>query len=117
MIYDFLTGLNPKFDVLCERILGQRPIPSPMEVCSEIRLEENRTSTMNISATHAIDSATFNVRSSTSGSDKHNGKPVSVCEHCNEQWHTKDQYWKLHGRSLRGKSALPTTNVTQGGLM
>ncbi|TYK06563.1 Beta-galactosidase [Cucumis melo var. makuwa] len=27
-IYDFLTGLNPKFDIVCTRILGQRPLPS-----------------------------------------------------------------------------------------
>ena len=97
-IYDFLAGLNPKFDVVRGRILGQRPIPSLMEVCSEIRLEEDRTSAMNISATPTIDSAAFSARSSNSSSDKHNGKPIPVCEHCKKQWHTKEQCWKLHGR-------------------
>ena len=56
-IYDFLAGLNPKFDVIRGHILGQRPIPSLMEVCSEIRLEEDHTSAMNISTTPSIDSA------------------------------------------------------------
>ena len=31
-IYDFLAGLNSKFDIVREHILGQRPIPSLMEV-------------------------------------------------------------------------------------
>ena len=42
-IYDFLTRLNPKFDVVRERILGQRPIPSLMEAYYEICLEEDHT--------------------------------------------------------------------------
>ena len=41
-IYDFLKGLNFKFDIVCNRILGQRPLPSLMEVCYEVRLEEDR---------------------------------------------------------------------------
>ena len=61
-IYDFLAGLNPKFDVVRGRILGQIPISSLMEVCSEIRLEEDRTSAMNIFATPTIDSAAFSAR-------------------------------------------------------
>ncbi|KAA0032806.1 glutathione S-transferase DHAR3 [Cucumis melo var. makuwa] len=73
-IYDFLAGLNPKFDIVRGHILGQRPIPSLMKVCYEIRLEEDRTSAMSISTTLTIDSATFSARSSTSGSDKHNGR-------------------------------------------
>ena len=90
-IYDFLVGLNPKFDVVRGCILGQRPIPFLMEVCSKIRLEEDRTSTMNLFATPIIDSAAFSVSSSNSGSDKHNGKPILVCEHSKKQWHTKEQ--------------------------
>ena len=62
-----------------------------MEVCSEIRLEEDRTSAINISATPTIDSVAFSVRSSNSGSDKHNGKLIPICEHCKNQWHTKEQ--------------------------
>ena len=55
-IYDFLLGsLNPKFDIVQGRILGQRSIPSLMEVCSEIRLKEDRTSAISISATPTID--------------------------------------------------------------
>ncbi|KAL0545233.1 hypothetical protein IC582_020383 [Cucumis melo] len=90
-IYDFLACLNFKFDVVRGRILSQRPIPSLMEVCYEIRLKEDRTSAMNISATPSIGSTAFSVRSSTSGNDKHNGKPIPICEHCKKQWYTKEQ--------------------------
>ncbi|KAA0046032.1 Beta-galactosidase [Cucumis melo var. makuwa] len=45
-VYDFLAGLNPKFDNVCGRILEQRPLPSLMEVCFEVRLEEDRTNAM-----------------------------------------------------------------------
>ncbi|KAA0064303.1 Retrovirus-related Pol polyprotein from transposon TNT 1-94 [Cucumis melo var. makuwa] len=47
-VYDFLARLNPKFDTVCGRILGQRPLPSLMEVCFEVRLEEDRTNAMGV---------------------------------------------------------------------
>ncbi|TYK00188.1 Copia protein [Cucumis melo var. makuwa] len=47
-VYDFLAGLNPKFDTVYGRILGQRPLPSLMEVCFEVRLEEDRTDAMSV---------------------------------------------------------------------
>ena len=106
-IYDFLVGLNPKFDVVQGHILGQRSIPSLMEVYYEIRLKEDRTSAMSISTTPTIDSAAFIARSSTSGSDKHNGKPVPVCEHCKKQWYKIEQCWKLYGRPPGGKKRSP----------
>ncbi|TYK19833.1 Copia protein [Cucumis melo var. makuwa] len=45
-IYVFLAGHNPKFDIVHGHLLGQIPIPSLMEVCSEVYLEEDRTSAM-----------------------------------------------------------------------
>ena len=81
-IYDFLASLNSKFDVVRGHILGQRSIPSLMEVCYEIGLKEDRTSAMNISTTLTINSNAFSARSSNSGSDKHNEKSILVCEHC-----------------------------------
>ena len=50
-IYDFLAGLNPKFDTVCGRILRQRPLPSLMEVCFEVRLEEDCTNAMGVLTT------------------------------------------------------------------
>ncbi|KAA0043291.1 Cysteine-rich RLK (receptor-like protein kinase) 8 [Cucumis melo var. makuwa] len=60
-----------------------------------------------------IDFTAFSARSSNHDSDKNNGKPIPVCEHCKKQWHTKDQCWKLHGRPLGGKKQSPTRNRTQ----
>ncbi|KAA0033038.1 Cysteine-rich RLK (RECEPTOR-like protein kinase) 8 [Cucumis melo var. makuwa] len=102
-VYHFLAGLNPKFDNVCGRILGQRPLPSLMEVCFEVCLEEDRTNAMGVLTTPTIDSAAFSARSSNHDIDKNNGKSIPVCEHCKKQWHTKDQCWKLHGRPLGGK--------------
>ncbi|KAA0049856.1 Beta-galactosidase [Cucumis melo var. makuwa] len=113
-VYDFLAGVNPKFDNVCGRILGQRPLPSLMEVCFEVRLEEDRTNAMSVLTTHTIDSAAFSARSSNHDSDKNNGKSIPVCEHCKKQWHTKDQCWKLHGRPPGGKKRFSNEKQNSG---
>jgi len=94
-VYDFLADLNSKFDVVQGRMLGQKPTPTLMEVCSEVRLEEDRSSAMNVMATSVIDSVVFSAKSF---GDKQNEKPPPICEHCKKPWHTRDQCWKLHGR-------------------
>ncbi|KAL0536537.1 hypothetical protein IC582_025486 [Cucumis melo] len=101
--YDFLAEFNPKFDTVCGRILEQRPLPSIMEVCFEVYLEEDRTNAMGGMTTPTIDSAAFSTRSSNHDNDKNNGKSSPVCKHCKKKWHTKDEYWKLHGRPQGGK--------------
>ncbi|XP_038904284.1 stress response protein NST1-like [Benincasa hispida] len=90
-VYDFMAGLNSKFDTVWSRILGHRPMSSLIEVCSEVRLEEDRTSAMNGTTTTTLDSAAFGVKSFGSESDKQNGKSPPICEHCKKPWHTKDQ--------------------------
>ncbi|KAL0545260.1 hypothetical protein IC582_020410 [Cucumis melo] len=102
-IYDFLAGLNPKFDIVCGRILGQRPLPSLMEVCFEVRVEKDRTNVIGVLTTPTIDSAAFGAWSLNHDSGKNNGKTISVCEHYKKQWHTKDQCWNLHGHPPGGK--------------
>ncbi|KAL0554514.1 hypothetical protein IC582_008437 [Cucumis melo] len=81
-VYNFLAGLNPKFDIVCGRILRQRTLPSLMEVCFEVRLEEDHTNAIGVLTTPTIDSITFSARSSNHDSDKNNGKSIPVCEHC-----------------------------------
>ncbi|XP_038889334.1 uncharacterized protein LOC120079245 [Benincasa hispida] len=93
-IYDFLARLNSKFDAIRSRILGQRPTPSLMEVCSEIRLEEDRSSAINNPVIISTDVAVYATKSSSTDGDK---KPTPVCEHHKKPWHTKNQGWKLHG--------------------
>ena len=69
-VYDFLAGLNSKFDVVRGRVLGQRLIPTLMEVCSEVRLEEDRSIAMKVIATPVTDSVAFSSKSSSSTGDK-----------------------------------------------
>ncbi|XP_038906526.1 uncharacterized protein LOC120092499 isoform X3 [Benincasa hispida] len=94
-VYVFLAGLNLKFDNVRSCILGQRPTPSLREVCSEVRLEEDRSHATNNPVTVSTNASAFVTKASSSDSDK---KPTPVCEHCKKPWYTKDQCWKLHGR-------------------
>ncbi|TYK07795.1 Beta-galactosidase [Cucumis melo var. makuwa] len=109
--YDFLIDLNPKFDVVRGRILGQRSIPSLMEVCFEIHLKEDRTSALNISTTPAIDSATSSARSSTNVNDKHNGKPIPVCKKCPPN--DKQNTWRAYVSEFVGPSQPPDSHGNQ----
>lgn len=52
-IYIFFAGLNPKFDIAHGRTLGQRPLPSLMDVCYKVRLKEERTSVMSSLIEHS----------------------------------------------------------------
>ncbi|XP_038889224.1 uncharacterized protein LOC120079112 [Benincasa hispida] len=76
-MYVFLARLNPKFDGVRSRILGQRPTPSLREFCSEIRLEEDRSCAMNNPITTTSAAALIAKSPSTDG-DKN---PLPVCEH------------------------------------
>lgn len=89
-MFDFSTGLNSKFDAVRGHILGQRPTLTLMEVFSEVRLEEDRSSAMNIITASATDSAAFNAKLSSSDEDKQNEKKPPICEHCKKPWHTKE---------------------------
>ncbi|KAA0035018.1 putative mitochondrial protein [Cucumis melo var. makuwa] len=75
-VYDFLARLNPKFYIVCGRILGQIHLPSLMEVCFEVCLEEDRTNVMGVLTTPIIDFTAFSARSSNHDSDKNNGKSI-----------------------------------------
>ncbi|TYK02486.1 Beta-galactosidase [Cucumis melo var. makuwa] len=75
-IYDFLVGLNPKFDTVCGRILIKIPIPSLMEVCFKVCLEEDHSNVMSVLNIPTICSAAFIAQSSNHDSEKNNGKPI-----------------------------------------
>ena len=56
------------------RTLGQRPIPSLMEVCSKVHLEKGRLNAMNLMSVSATDFVAFSAKLSGSDNDKQNGK-------------------------------------------
>ena len=97
-IYVFLAGINSKFYIACGHILGQRLVPSLMEVCSKVRLEEDCTSVMSSLTTPATDFVAFSAKYPSHDSERHNGKLIPIYEHCKKRLHTKQQCWKLHGR-------------------
>ncbi|TYK02329.1 RNA polymerase II C-terminal domain phosphatase-like 1 [Cucumis melo var. makuwa] len=107
--YVCLASLNPKFDIVHEHILSQRPIPSLIKNCFEIHLENDRASAMSSPTIPAIEPAAFSARSPSHDSEKHNGKLIPVCEHCKKHWHTKEQCLKLHGCPPGGKKR-PSNN-------
>ncbi|TYK24463.1 Cysteine-rich RLK (RECEPTOR-like protein kinase) 8 [Cucumis melo var. makuwa] len=72
------------------------------------------TNAMGVLTTPTIDSAAFSARSSNHDSDKNNGKPIHVCEHCKKQWHTKNQCWKLHGHPPGGKKRFSNEKQNSG---
>jgi hypothetical protein len=45
-IFEFLGGLNSKYDPMCVQIFGNEPLPSLQEVFSYIQNKESRRSTM-----------------------------------------------------------------------
>ena len=65
-----------------DRILGQRPIPSLMEVCYEVRLQKDKVCAMNITTIYATVSTAFSAKLSGFDSEKQNEKQTLVCEHC-----------------------------------
>lgn len=69
-IYDFLASFNPKFDSVCGRTLGQRPLSSLMKVCFEVHLKEDRMNAISVLITLAIDYVAFNARSSVHNNKK-----------------------------------------------
>ncbi|TYJ99589.1 Beta-galactosidase [Cucumis melo var. makuwa] len=114
-VYDFLAGLNPKFDNVCGRILGQRPLPSLMEVCFEVRLEEDRTNAMGVLTTPTIDSAASSARSSTHDSDKNNGKSIPACKKrsSNEKQNSGRAYISETTPTSTSQSNDPTASQTK----
>ncbi|KAA0063331.1 Beta-galactosidase [Cucumis melo var. makuwa] len=114
-VYDFLAGLNPKFDNVCGRILGQRPLPSLMEVCFEVRLEEDRTNAMGVLTTPTIDSAAFSARFSNHDSDKNNGKSIPACKKrsSNEKQNSGRAYISETSPANTFQSTDPTASQTK----
>lgn len=77
-VYDFLAGLNSQFNRVRARILSQRPIPSLMEVCCEVKFEEDRSSAMNVSRTSLTKSTAFSANTSEIDNK---GKQTPICDH------------------------------------
>ena len=116
-IYEFLAGLNAKFDQVRVQILGKEEVPSLSEVFSIIRAEEGMRSVMLDSP--AIEGSALAVTKKPSsnnfGGPKQNqdcketyksptNKDNFWCNYCKKPRHTKEMCWKLKGKSSFGKN-------------
>ncbi|KAA0067137.1 Cysteine-rich RLK (RECEPTOR-like protein kinase) 8 [Cucumis melo var. makuwa] len=115
VIYTAKIGLNPKFDNVCGRILGQKPLPSLMEVCFKVRLEEDHTNVMGVLTTPTINFAAFSARSSNHDSDKNNGKSIPVCKKrsSNEKQNSGRAYISETTLASTSQSIDPTASQTK----
>lgn len=131
-IYDFLAGLNSKFDAVRVQILGREDLPSLNETISIIRVEEGWRSV--ILETYRGDSlalvtktiglkvsSTFvNQANQSKSNNKDSNRDSLFCTYCKKHRHTKEQCWKLHGRpnrsiNNRGQAHVACTQLSNEG--
>ncbi|TYK14395.1 Cysteine-rich RLK (RECEPTOR-like protein kinase) 8 [Cucumis melo var. makuwa] len=86
-----------------------------MEVCFEVRVEEDRTNAMGVLTTPTIDSAAFSARSSNHDSDKNNGKSILVCKKrsSNEKQNSGRAYISKTTPASTSQSTDPTASQTK----
>ncbi|XP_024026662.1 uncharacterized protein LOC112093095 [Morus notabilis] len=107
-IFKFLIGLNVEFDEVRGRIIGRQPLPSIGEVFSEVCREESRRLVM-------LGKKNFgsNVENSALAAGMNSGRNTTKktderriwCDHCNKPRHTRETYWKIHGKPANWKGS------------
>lgn len=108
-IFKFLIGLNVEFDEVRGRIIGRQPLPSIGEVFSEVRREESHRLFMlgkkNSDSTVENSALAVGINASRTTSKRPDEKPHVWCDHCNKPRHTRDTYWKIHGKPANWKGS------------
>ena len=104
-IYKFLVGLNVEFDEVRGRIIGRVPHPKISEVFAEVRREESRQHIMlgKKSNSGTVESSALSVaegsaNKTTSFQRGPGERPWVWCDYCNKPRHTRETYWKIHGK-------------------
>lgn len=110
-IFEFLTGLNEEFELVCVNNLSRRTLPSLNEVYAPTQSEEIRKNVMQqySSGTPEKSSLAFapvfqNEGKSVFKKEKTSWKrrPIDnnkfCCNHCGKMRHTKDNCWDLIGQ-------------------
>ncbi|XP_056159465.1 uncharacterized protein LOC130135111 [Syzygium oleosum] len=104
-IFEFLAGLNVNFDQIRVQILRKKRLPSLNEVFSTVRGEESRRTVM-FEDQHTEGSAMKAIKEETNP-DK-NRRPDLIktmgseglwCNFCKKPRHTRENCFKLHGRT------------------
>ncbi|RVW88529.1 hypothetical protein CK203_032984 [Vitis vinifera] len=128
-IFKFLAGLNVEFDEVRGRIIGRQPLPSIGEVFSEVRREESRRNVMlgKKGPRVAIEGSTLvttggGYNRAAAFQCKSDERPRVWCDFCNKPRHTRENYWKIHGKPANwkgktgykpGRAIIPTANEAE----
>jgi len=111
-IYDFLAGLNAKFDSVRMQNLGKEDLPSLNETMAIIRTEEGRRSVMletQINEGSALVAKGTSSKESEVSQSESTIKPTGsykppfnrdnlYCTYCKKYRHTRERCWRLNGR-------------------
>ena len=112
-IFEFLAGLNPKYDPIRVQILGKEKLLSLSELFYIVRGEESRRVVM------LDDKPTDGSALATSKATKL-GPPLSFsksgcwCTYCKKSGHTKENCFKLHGKDQVLSRTGGFRNINQG---
>ncbi len=99
-IYDFLVGLNVKYDQIRVQVLGKDHLSTLRRTYSYVQQEESRRSAMIHSM--SVDKAGLAANFSREQSHGSLDKDQLHCDYCGKNRHTKEHCWKLHGRPSKG---------------
>jgi len=110
-IFEFLARLKIEFNQMRVQILGKESLPSLNKVFSVIRAKEGRRTVMlEVSDTEG---SAMMITNSRNLNDAMNGAEVvktegrkffkddQFCNYCKKTGHTKETYWKFHGKPPR----------------
>ncbi|KAA8546860.1 hypothetical protein F0562_003289 [Nyssa sinensis] len=109
-VYDFLAGLNDEYDQSRGQVLGRDPFPTLQQAYAFIQQEESRrgvmihTPTQDRSALATFPQKDYKApqpRVENKGGNSEKGP--TKCDSCGKRWHTRDNYWKLHGHLNTGR--------------
>ena len=115
-IIKFLVGLNVEFDEVRDKIIGRQPLPYLGEVLSEVHREESwRNVMLGKKLFGPVENSTLLGTTATASHNPNNqhhpdDKPRVQCDHCNKPHHTRETYWKLHGKPADWKPVEWKTN-------
>ncbi|KAJ9693744.1 hypothetical protein PVL29_009616 [Vitis rotundifolia] len=104
-IFKFLAKLNVEFDEVRGRIIGRQPLLSLGEV--NVMLGKKLFGPMeNLALLGTTAAASCNPNNQCRPDDK----PRVWCDHCKKPRHTRETYWKLHGKPIDWKPVECKTN-------
>ncbi|KAL6312800.1 hypothetical protein AAG906_021432 [Vitis piasezkii] len=110
-IFKFLAGLNVEFDEVRGRNIGRQPLPSIGEKGPGVAIEGS-----------ALVTTGGGYNKVAAFQRKSDERPQIWCDFCNKPRHTRENYWKIHGKPANwkgkigekpGRTIIPTANEAE----